>query len=463
EGGGAGKEGEPRWVRNLEARIEGAVGGLEATVRRLGDEAAGRVTSLEREVAGLHEDVDVRTPRREQAETERKLEQMREWVAANWPGAWTGGGEPQAEGGERRGAGATVDLRLQAARESRGTLESLLSVAEGTTGEEEWGGEVEDHTEGADVPPLVRGDLVLHPDDEEDQGADVTPLVRGDVVLHPDDDEDQVIEALEGVEGGGRVHFRAGQYTVGGPVVLDGAATVTGDPDVVLLGRWAMQSKGSGLVMGVKLVNIAGGVAGAIRDEMAGYTPPTMRTLVQPCVMVWGGPWRVDHCEVALRVFKQGSVDLHYAGIGGLGPDTDAASLGISIQEQGFCSLDDCLVEHTTPGGMGGICVQDRAEGRVRDSVIRNHASGISITGRGVLTVERCRFEHVRDAAVVFLKDATRSTVAITSSSVYGGELLGGASRPDRLVLEHNELGGASRPERLVLEHNEARPEAALF
>ena len=43
-----------------------------------------------------------------------------------------------------------------------------------------------------------------------------------------------------------------------------------------------MQSKGSGLFLGVKLVNIAGGVAGAIRDEMAGYTPPTMRTLVLP-------------------------------------------------------------------------------------------------------------------------------------------------------------------------------------
>ena len=34
---------------------------------------------------------------------------------------------------------------------------------------EEWGGEVEDHTEGADVPALVRGDVVLHIDDEEDQ------------------------------------------------------------------------------------------------------------------------------------------------------------------------------------------------------------------------------------------------------------------------------------------------------
>ena len=75
----------------------------------------------------------------------------------------------------------------------------------------------------------------------------------------------------------------------------------------------------------------------------------------------------------------------------------------------------------------------------MRDSVIRNHASGISITGLGVLTVERCRFEHVRDAALVFLKDATAATVAVTCTSVYGADLLGGASRPLSLILDNNE------------------------
>ena len=38
--------------------------------------------------------------------------------------------------------------------------------------------------------------------------------------------------------------------------------------------------------------------AGAVADRLAGYTPPTLRQLVQSCVLVWGGPWRVDHCEV---------------------------------------------------------------------------------------------------------------------------------------------------------------------
>ena len=58
-----------------------------------------------------------------------------------------------------------------------------------------------------------------------------------DAVVEADMGPTRLAEALESMEAGGRIHFRGGQFQVGGPVQLDGRASVTADPDAILLGR----------------------------------------------------------------------------------------------------------------------------------------------------------------------------------------------------------------------------------
>jgi hypothetical protein len=203
----------------------------------------------------------------------------------------------------------------------------------------------------------------------------------------------------------------------------------------------------------VKLVNVAGATgAGAVADRLAGYTPPTLRQLVQSCVLVWGGPWRVDHCEVrasggvAVRVMRRGSVEMEHVGLGGLGPDADVAAMGVSLQEAGACSLERCLIEHTDGApGTAGLCAQDRSRASARGCVLRDHVHGAAVGGAAALTLVRCLFERTQASAVMFSDslDAAAAALHVRRCIVRGAALLSGGpgarqNRPAKLELSDN-------------------------